>query len=83
MGGMDPELGALTSALTRLDRDAARARLHLAAGGSEEGAAEIMRGAPEASQDRVPAPARGAGTPMVIAARSRVPAPRTPADAKR
>ncbi|MFI6513593.1 hypothetical protein ACIBCT_38820 [Streptosporangium sp. NPDC050855] len=41
---MDPELSAITAALTRLDADAARARLELAVGGSEEDAAEIMLG---------------------------------------
>lgn len=44
MSGMDPELSALTAALTRLDRDAALARLEVAAGGSEEDAAAIMQG---------------------------------------
>ncbi|GAA3416278.1 hypothetical protein GCM10018952_44180 [Streptosporangium vulgare] len=42
---MDPELSAAIRALARFDADAARARLHLAAGGAEEDAAEIMRGA--------------------------------------
>jgi hypothetical protein len=41
---MDTELSAAIAALTRLDRDAAYARLHLAAGGTEDDAAEIMRG---------------------------------------
>lgn len=44
---MDPELSAAISALTRLDRGAALARLALAAGGSEEDAAAIMRGETE------------------------------------
>lgn len=55
MSGMDPELAAALRALTRLDRDAARARLLLAAGGAEEEAEEIMRG-------RAPGIARHAGT---------------------
>ncbi|MGS2645808.1 hypothetical protein [Streptosporangium sp. G12] len=41
---MDTELSAAIRALTRLDQDAALARLHLVAGGTEEEAAEIMRG---------------------------------------
>lgn len=41
---MDPGLAALVRSLTRLDQDAAYARLHRAAGGGEEGVAEIMRG---------------------------------------
>ncbi|MEU8040848.1 hypothetical protein [Streptosporangium sp. NPDC049078] len=41
---MDSEWNAAIRALARFDADAARARLHLAAGGTEEEAAEIMRG---------------------------------------
>ncbi|MEV7013248.1 hypothetical protein [Streptosporangium sp. NPDC051022] len=40
---MDPELGAMTAATTRLDHDAARARLCLAGGGTQEEAEAIMR----------------------------------------
>ncbi|MGW0587481.1 hypothetical protein [Streptosporangium sp. NPDC002607] len=42
MGGKDPELNAAIRATARLDSDAARARLTLAAGGSEEDAAATM-----------------------------------------
>ncbi|MFI6513277.1 hypothetical protein ACIBCT_37225 [Streptosporangium sp. NPDC050855] len=41
---MDFELSALISALARLDQDAALTRLALAAGGTQEDAAAIMRG---------------------------------------
>ncbi|WP_326642821.1 hypothetical protein OG884_05640 [Streptosporangium sp. NBC_01755] len=44
---MDTELSAAISALTRLDRDAALARLALAAGGTRKDAAAIMRGEQE------------------------------------
>lgn len=41
---MDPELAAAVRALAHFDADAARARLTLAADGSEEDATAIMRG---------------------------------------
>ncbi|WP_156056578.1 hypothetical protein [Streptosporangium roseum] len=41
---MDSELSAIIAALTRLDLDASRARLALAAGGMEKDAATITRG---------------------------------------
>lgn len=52
MGGMDPELSAAIKALADLDRDGALARLEVAAGGSEEDAAKIMRDEGKASHQQ-------------------------------
>ncbi|MFD8562945.1 hypothetical protein ACFV1N_37205 [Streptosporangium canum] len=47
---MDPELSAMIAALTRLDLDASRARLALAAGGTQEDAVAVTGGDPHTAR---------------------------------